>query len=196
MLNLVLLVIETSGALLYHNRRVERSFKTSIITNCPQYFYLYGKQEGENMKSRTVLSIFVLMIATLACNLPGGAPQLEVVPTNTPQPLFTETPTQASLPTQTPLPTLTPTPTVPIAWPSDKGVNCRYGPSTDWVSVGSLFVGKTAKIRGRNDVFSWWYVTTRDSGHCGVAASVPPPGETPANLLIISPPQAQVTSVK
>jgi len=148
------------------------------------------------MKSRTVLSIFVLMIATLACNLPGGAPQLEVVATNTTQPLFTETPTQASLPTETPLPTLTPTPTVPIAWPSDKGVNCRYGPSTDWVSVGSLLVGQTAEIQGRNDDSSWWYVTNPDSGHCWVAASVTLTAGNLANLLIISPPQAQVTSVK
>ena len=148
------------------------------------------------MKSKTILSAVFLMAGMLACNLPAGAPQLEVVPTNTTQPLFTDTPTQTVLPTETSLPTLTPTPTIPIAWPSDKGVNCRYGPSTDWVSVGSLLVGQTAEIQGRNDDSSWWYVTNPDSGHCWVAASVTNTAGNLSNLPIIAPPQAEVTSVK
>lgn len=149
------------------------------------------------MKSKNGLSTFVLLFVMAACNLPGGAPVLEVVPTDTTQPIFTEIPTETPFPTETPLPTLTPTPTIPIAWPSDKGVNCRLGPGTEWVTVGALLVGETATIQGKNIDSSWWYVVTAGNpgSPCWVAASVTLTAGNLANLAIINPPVASVTKV-
>jgi hypothetical protein len=149
------------------------------------------------MRSKNVISTFVLLFVMAACNLPEGGPVLEVVPTDTIQPLFTETPTETLIPTETPLPTLTPTPTIPIAWPSDKGVNCRLGPGIEWVTVGALLVGETATIQGRNIDSSWWYAVTAGNpgSPCWVAASVTLTAGNLANLAIINPPIASVTKV-
>ena len=86
------------------------------------------------MKSKSLIIVLVLTLILQACNLPSNAPVTETPstePTQTPsatQPPPTETPTQTALPTDTPLPTFTSTPTVPIVFPKDVAVNCRYGP--------------------------------------------------------------------
>ncbi|MBK8821637.1 MAG: SH3 domain-containing protein [Anaerolineales bacterium] len=152
------------------------------------------------MNKRTFTASLVLALSMLACNLPAGgaATQTPIVITTTPG-LPTETliPTQTLIPTETPLPTFTPTPTIPIAWPLDKGVNCRLGPSTDWISIGSLLVGQTATIQGKNGDVTWWYVTTvNDPGKpCWVASSVTVTAGNLANLQVINPPIASVTDV-
>ncbi len=152
------------------------------------------------MNKRILLASLVLILAILACNLPSG----DVTPTpnvptftDTPAvPLDTPVPTFTSLPTNTPLPLLTPTPTIPIASPLDKGVNCRFGPGTEWATIGGLLVGQTATIQGKNGDSSWWYVTAPDTGKpCWVAASVTLTAGNLANLPIVNPSQAQVTSV-
>ena len=149
------------------------------------------------MRSKNIVSALIVLFVFAACNMPGGGPVLAVVPTDTIPPAFTETPTQTSVPTETPLPTLTPTPTIPIAWPSDKGVNCRLGPGIEWVTVGALLVGETATIQGRNIDSSWWYVVTLgDPGTpCWVSAAVTLTAGNLANLAIINPPIASVTKV-
>jgi len=141
--------------------------------------------------------ILMLALTMAACNLPADAPVTEQT---TPTSIFpTATPTLAVtlVPTETPLPTFTPTPTTPIAWPLDKGVNCRYGPSTDWVSIGSLLVGQTATIQGKNADASWWYVTTvNDPGtQCWVSALVTLTAGNLLNLPIIPPPSPLVTDL-
>ena len=154
------------------------------------------------MNKRSLIIGFVLLLSILACNLPAEVPNTQVpnilVITATPAaPLDTPIPTFTSIPTETPLPTFTPTPTVPIAWPLDKGVNCRLGPSTDWVVIGALLVGQTATIQGKNEDATWWYVTTPDdSNHpCWVSASVTVTAGNLANLLVINPPTASVTDI-
>jgi len=149
------------------------------------------------MRLKNIVSALVVLSVIAACNMPGGGPVLEVVPTNTIQPAFTETQTQTLIPTETPLPTLTPTPTIPIAWPSDKGVNCRLGPGIEWVAVGALLVGETATIQGRNADSSWWYVVTAGNpgSPCWVSASVTLTAGNLANLAVINPPIASVTKV-
>lgn len=114
------------------------------------------------MNKRTLISSFVLLLSMLACNLPTGNPpptQTPIVQVITATPMDTPIPTFTLIPTETSLPTFTPTPTIPIAWPLDKGVNCRYGPSTDWVATSSLLVGQNATIQGKNGDATWWYVT-------------------------------------
>jgi hypothetical protein len=155
------------------------------------------------MKTRTYIPVFMLILAMLACNMPSGesTPPAETESTATTIPptqaQSTETPSATPLPTNTSLPTLTPTPLVPIAWPSDKSVNCRFGPGVDWLVVGALLVGQTATIQGRNADSSWWYVVTpNDPGKpCWVAASVTNYAGNLAGLSVVSPPEASVIGV-
>lgn len=159
------------------------------------------------MKPRSVLPalMFMLVFILMACNLPFALPIEQTPPpptvtslaAATPLPA-TEIPTLAPLPTDTPLPEVTPTPTIPIAWPLDKGVNCRIGPGTNWLTIGALLPEQKATITGRNSDSSWWFVTTpNDPGHpCWVAASVTLTAGNLANLAIIDPPEASVINVK
>lgn len=160
------------------------------------------------MKPRSVFPILVIMLVSVltACNLPSNAaseqtptplPTATGLPTATSLPV-TEIPTLAPLPTDTSIPEPTATPTVPIAWPLDKGVNCRVGPSTNWLTIGALLPEQFATITGRNSDSSWWLVITpNDPGHpCWVAASVTLTAGNLANLAIIDTPEASVINVK
>jgi len=150
------------------------------------------------MNKRILAASFVLLFAILACNVPGVASTEAPVITETPAlPLDTAIPTLTPIPTETPLPTLTPTPTIPIAWPLDKGVNCRFGPGTEWSTIGALLVGQTATIQGKNNDGSWLFVTTQnDPGKpCWVASSVTLTAGNLGNLPIVNPPFASVTKL-
>jgi len=151
------------------------------------------------MNKRILITSFVLVLSILACNLPTQIPstQTPVIIETTVVPSETPIPTQTLTPTETSPATLTPTPTIPIAWPLDKGVNCRYGPSTNWTSISSLLVGQTATIQGKNGDATWWYVTTPNdpSKPCWVASSVTLTAGNLANLPVIDLPTALVTEV-
>ena len=154
------------------------------------------------MNKRTLITSFVLTLAILACNLPAGGsstqtPNVPAITETSVVPLDTPIPTFTLVPTETPLPTFTSTPAIPIAWPLDKGVNCRFGPSTDWVSIGALLVGQTAAIQGKNGDATWWYVSTPDDPGkpCWVAGSVTITAGNLANLPVINPPFASVIDV-
>jgi hypothetical protein len=86
---------------------------------------------------------------------------------------------------------------VPIAWPADKGVNCRFGPGTEWLVIGALLVGQNATIQGKNGDASWWYVSTpNDPGRpCWVAASVTNVAGNLGSLPVVPEPNASVTDV-
>jgi hypothetical protein len=89
------------------------------------------------------------------------------------------------------------TPSVPIAWPKSEPVNCRLGAGTAWVSIGTLSVGETATIQGRNGDSSWWYIAPpNDPGtSCWVSASVTNTAGNLAVLAVIPDPIASVTEV-
>jgi len=146
--------------------------------------------------SRRLLSVLVLVLAALACSwsdiVAPAAPEIE------PSPLATfAIPTRTPQPTETPLPTLTPTPDVPIAWPKDLGVNCRYGPGKEWEAVSSLPEGTTAKIKGRTVDTAWWYI--QDPLHtgdfCWVAYDVVDTAGNLNTVPLAEPPTASVTKV-
>ena len=152
------------------------------------------------MNKNKLMITFLLVFVLSACNLPSGVSTQPPAQSETPTlafPAATEIPSSTPLPTETPLPTLTPTPTIPIAWPLDKGVNCRYGPGTEWVTVGALLVGETATIQGKNADASWWYVVTAGNpgSPCWVAASVTLTAGNLLNLAVIAAPLAKVTDV-
>lgn len=154
------------------------------------------------MNKRTLITSLALLFSVLACNLPAGgaatqAPESPAITDTPAKPQDTPIPTSTSLPTDTPFPTLTPTPTIPIAWPLEKGVNCRFGPGLEWATVGALLVEQNATIQGKNSDSSWWFVTTpNDPGRpCWVAASVTLTAGNLLNLPIVNAPYASVTNV-
>ncbi len=155
------------------------------------------------MKSRSLIIMLVLMLTLQACNLPSNVPVTEtptlepsVEPSAT-QPLPTDTPTETPLPTDTPPPTLTSTPTIPIAFPKEVAVNCRYGPGTTWIALSGLSVGQTAQIIGRSADFNWWYVVDplNGNGNCWVAASVTNTAGNLTPIPVVETPKASVTKV-
>ena len=94
-------------------------------------------------------------------------------------------------------PTDTATPTIPIAWPKDVPVNCRYGYGTEWSVLSGLNLGQTSEITGRNPDSSWWYIKdpANPGSFCWVAASVTNTAGNVAALPIINQPNAYVTGV-
>ncbi len=155
------------------------------------------------MKARTFLPVFMLVLAMLACNLPSNVPVTET-PTVPPSPSATATPlpptdlpTQTPLPTNTPPPTFTSTPTIPIAFPKEVNVNCRFGPGTTWVSLSALIVGQTSQITGRSSDGGWWnIVDPQNSGRkCWVSASVVNTAGNLAPIPVVETPKASVTNV-
>jgi hypothetical protein len=154
------------------------------------------------MKQRKSLAPLALVLAILACNLPWLASNGP--PTSGPslgartQPAVTATPSQTPLPSETPSPTPTSTPTIPIAWPVDKGVNCRFGPGKEWMITGALLPGQTATVKGRFGDFSWLYVVTPNDpdSPCWVAASVINTAGNLSALQVLEEPQAYVIDMK
>jgi hypothetical protein len=139
------------------------------------------------------LSLLALILAALACNWSDIAPPAAPVIEPSPLPTFA-IPTLTSVPTETPLPTPTSTPDVPIAWPKDLGVNCRYGPGQEWETVSSLLPGTTTEIKGRTINTSWWYVNDpqKQDSSCWVSYDVV---DTAGNLNIVPIVQPPVASV-
>jgi len=156
------------------------------------------------MKSKLLTVSLILTFILQACNLPSNAPRTEtptLVPSLTPsatQSPPTETPTLTPTSTNTPLPTLTFTPSVPIVFPKDVSVNCRFGPGTGWIVLSGLTVGQTAQIIGRSADFNWWYVVDPLNGsrNCWLASSVVNTAGNLAPIQVVETPKASVTNVK
>jgi hypothetical protein len=88
-------------------------------------------------------------------DLPTGlslfmAPVLDSIPTDTPSVPLPPSPTATTVPTATV--------SVPMATPMNQDVNCRYGPSLDYSSVGALLIGVSARIYGTNNNRTWWQI--------------------------------------
>ena len=153
------------------------------------------------MKSQSLLSTFVLLLAMLACNLPSSAatatPTLTIFTPAPTQPLPTSAPTPTSLPSNTPPPTATGTPAVPVAFPKEVAVNCRLGPGIGWIVLSGLSVGTSSQIAGKSGDGGWWYIVDPfNSGRkCWVAASVTNTAGNLANIPVVEAPKASVTKV-
>jgi len=155
------------------------------------------------MKHKNIVLIIILAFFVQACNLPSNVPGTET-PTPSPtvepsatQPLPTDLPTVTPLPTDTPPPTLTSTPSVPIAFPKDVAVNCRFGPGVGWVVLSGLQVGQTSQIVGRSTDFNWWYIVDPQNGgrNCWVAAGVVDTAGNLSGIPTTATPNASVTYV-
>jgi hypothetical protein len=147
------------------------------------------------MKYRWYLPLMALILAAAACNwsevAPPAAPEIEA----SPLPTFAIS-TLTPIPTETLLPTPTSTPAVPVAWPKNEGINCRYGPGQEWEAVSIILPETVTQIKGRTVNTAWWYVidpTKIEQSFCWVAYDVV---DTAGNLNIVplvEPPPATVT---
>jgi hypothetical protein len=133
-----------------------------------------------------LLSVLVLLIASLACYVPGTTPipdqdllgtmvaqtvaagQTQSAPTVTPISIVTATPTFTFTPTLSPTPTLTftpvftSTPLIPLISVSVP-TNCRVGPGKVFERVGALLVGEVAEVVGRDPTGNYWYIRNPDA---------------------------------
>jgi hypothetical protein len=153
------------------------------------------------MKSQFLFPALALVLAMLACNFPSNVavtetPTIQLSPSAT-QPPPTDTPTQTPLPTNTPPATLTSTPSVPVAFPKEVAVNCRFGPGTAWVAISALTVGQTSQITGKTSDGSWWnIIDPLNSGRrCWVSATVVNTAGNLAGIPVVEIPSASVTNV-
>lgn len=118
------------------------------------------------LKNKPLLILSVLLIIALtACNLPSGdtTPTPDLALTVTAQATllqpgaFTSTPEFTSTPGPTPTEGFTSTPTVPEVTVSTN-TNCRTGPSVQYDNIGSLLIGQTGIVVGKNTPTGYWII--------------------------------------
>jgi hypothetical protein len=153
------------------------------------------------MKLRNFPAILMAAALLSACNLTlAGAPsQPASVPslppaeaTRTPVPP-TQTPTP--LPSDTPTVTPTATPAVPMIAATDVSVNCRFGPGTNYITIGAFNPGLSVPLLGRNSGGGWWLIQdpTDSRYRCWVGDSVTTVTGDATTVPIAAPPQPFVT---
>jgi len=141
-------------------------------------------------------AVLALFLATLACSWSDIAPPSAPIIEPSPLPTFAIS-TLTPPPTETAFPTPTSTPNVPVAWPKDLGVHCRFGPGQEWEAVSSLPDGTATEIKGRTVDTSWWNVIDpmNPDDLCWVAYDVVDTAGNLNTIPIVQPPLASVTAV-
>ncbi|MBI5952590.1 MAG: SH3 domain-containing protein [Chloroflexi bacterium] len=111
-------------------------------------------------------------------------------------PVPTATATATLFATPVPLPTFTATPVQLDLRVTGELVNCRYGPGTVYELVNELEQGESARVVGRNDAFSWWYIRDpgNPNGYCWVSAGVTELLGTATQLPVAPAPPVSVTN--
>jgi hypothetical protein len=163
------------------------------------------------MRIKNLISILVLFSLLTACQLtvappptqPSGVDAVGTAVELTTVAKFTEIASSAMPPitatfTAIPTPTLTPDSagSVPVSGPCDPTVtasvnaNVRSGPSTAYDTVGSLMLGQTATIVGRNDAYTWWYIAYPgvSGGYAWIAGSVVTSACVPSVVQVVAAP--------
>ncbi|MFN8381371.1 MAG: SH3 domain-containing protein [Anaerolineales bacterium] len=124
-------------------------------------------------KNKLLIVVFVLILAALACNLPGANSTNSVpatIPsfsTNTAVPAVIEN-TATIAPTDTPIPP-TETPSIPAEITLIKNSNCRMGPSTFYHIVDQISSGKVLQVIGRDVDSTWWQVINATGRECWIS---------------------------
>lgn len=134
---------------------------------------------------RYILFAGLLSILLISCTAATSAP------TSIPS---TETPQSTSTPTLIPS---TATPVQLSLLVTDELVNCRYGPGTIYALVNELREGQSARVVGRSENSTWWYI--RDPGNpngvCWVSASVTQIEGDAKRLPVVSPSAVSITKI-
>ncbi|HTX79227.1 MAG TPA: hypothetical protein VMC62_06140 [Longilinea sp.] len=150
-----------------------------------------------------VLDLLGISILLVSCTFGPQNTPIAITPTSisvVSPPLNPPTVTPV-IPTATPVDTPTvPTPTSSIAMvsPIDAAVNCRFGPSANFLAVGALKTGITVPILGTNSDQSWWMIQNPQDvagQYCWVANSVVVTSGDLSKVPVKPIPIAQVTSV-
>jgi len=137
----------------------------------------------EEMMKRRVLLTGLVSILLAACAF--TAPESTVTP----------------IPTATFNPTLTPTiiPTATLARVTltvkDTLINCRFGPGIGYALINELSQGISARVIGRNESSTWWYIRDpgNPNGFCWVSANVTETQGAVEELPVVQPPATKVT---
>ncbi len=118
------------------------------------------------------------------------AATLALVPTDT---LALVTPSFTPSPTDT----LAATPSTAMVTPVSVNANCRFGPGTDFLSVGALMLGQTVPILGTISDRTWWQIANpwSLSTKCWVANSVTSTSGDLSKVPVLPIPTGLVTGV-
>jgi len=111
---------------------------------------------------RLIFASGMLLLAVLACNLPGSqsSSQPDLAATITAQAMLLETPTSTSeSQTQTPAAT---GPEVSVS----AATNCRTGPGSDYDVVFTMNPGSTAQVVGKDTADNYWIINNPSGGTC------------------------------
>ena len=119
--------------------------------------------------------------------------------TSTPALTATDTLTPTASPTSTLTPTITATATLsaPMITANTVNANCRFGPGTEFLSVGALMVDQTVPILGTISDHSWWQITNpwATNTQCWVASSVTSTSGDLSRVPVLATPTGLVTGV-
>jgi uncharacterized protein YraI len=164
------------------------------------------------VNKKYVLSLLLLFIISTGCQFPKNpatstpilititpllltnTPEWTIVPTNTTLPVITESPT----PVLTSTPAFTATSSVAMITPNTgQDVNCRFGPSMDYLGTGALKVGSSVPILGKLANQSWWQIESSwtPGTYCWVSASVTAASGNLSAVPVKSAPGGLVTAV-
>lgn len=122
----------------------------------------------------------------MACNI-----------TTTPVPVAIHTPTATISPASTPSSTPTATPLRVNLTVKDTLVNCRFGPGVRYELINELSQGESARVAGRNELSTWWYIRDpgNPNGFCWISADVTEIYGAADQLPVIQSPVTTVTNV-
>jgi len=163
------------------------------------------------MRTKVLLSVLVLFSLLASCNLPvvetpgtqppGAEPvSSEVDAVGTAVALTSAAQLTAIAGSVTPIFTASPTPTLTLTSSvptqcnplvtATVNANVRSGPDTAYGVVGSLTLGQTAMIVGRNDAYTWWYIAYPGAagGHAWIAGSVVTSACVPSVVQVVAAP--------
>ncbi len=170
------------------------------------------------MNAKALISSLVLFSLLSACQLtvappptqPSNADAVGTAVELTTVAKFTEMAGSAvpAAATGTPVPTLTVaapvtwTPTPTVSGPCSPTVtatvnaNVRSGPGTAYDAVGSLVLGQSATIVGRNDAYTWWYINYPSAGnYAWIAGSVVTASCVPQVVQVVAAPPTPTEEV-
>lgn len=109
----------------------------------------------------------------------------------------TPMPTATATPFPTLIPTFTPTAAPPQAElrVTSELVNCRFGPGTVYELINELSEGQPARVVGRNESSTWWYIRDpgNPNGFCWVSSNVAEVKGTAEDLPVVQAPVVSVT---
>ena len=172
------------------------------------------------MRTKILISVLVLFSLLASCNMPAGQVTItgpsEVAPVSSdPNALATAveltavarvteiagsavpaTLTSTAIPTATwtSVPAVAAGPCSPLVT-ATVNANVRSGPDTAYDIVGSLVLGQTATIVGRNDAYTWWYIDYPGvaGNHAWIAGSVVTSACVPAVVQVVAAPPLPAT---